>query len=137
MTGAWRAEQNNVDQWIQADFRVIRRLISIATLADRNTGHRVTLYTISYSLTNHYWLQLDTLFDGNSDDVWMQTNFLPGSVVARYIRLHPLTWHGSISLLWDVTWCRVDGKWYHIALIYALISELWYCYITYAKKKQK
>ena len=110
VTGAWRAADNNANQWIQADFRVIRRLISVTTRADRTTGHRVTHYTISHSQNGGDWLAFDTLFDGNSDDIWLQTNFLHGSVLARFIRLHPVLWYGSISLQWDVTWCRVTGK---------------------------
>ena len=110
VTGAWRAADNNANQWIEADFRVIRRVISIKTRADSSTGHRVMLYNIRHSENGTDWYTFKDLFLGNVDDTWLNTNVLPGSVLARYIRLHPVQWFGSISLLWDITWCRVTGK---------------------------
>ena len=108
--GAWRAAVDDANQWIEADFRVMRRLISVTTRADRATGHWVTSYTISHSHNRIYWNNIPDQFDGNGDSTWPKTNMLPGSRLARYIRLFPRAWHMSISLAWDVTWCRVTRE---------------------------
>ena len=110
LTGAWRAGTDNTNQWIEADFRVMRRIISVTTQADSMTGHRVTRYTISHSHNRIYWNNIPDQFDGNGDSTWPKTNMLPGSRLARYIRLFPRAWHMSISLAWDIAWCRVTRE---------------------------
>ena len=45
-------------------------------------------------------------FQANTDRVSKVTNQLPNKVIARYIRLLPLTWHDRISLRWELLGCR-------------------------------
>ena len=45
------------------------------------------------------------LFGGNYDSDTINKNYLKSPVKTRYLRLHPRTWYGHISLRWEVYGC--------------------------------
>ena len=82
----------------------------------------VVAYTLSYSLDDSVtWLQvLDAntgppatepmLFEANFDLDTEVVNELPEPLVARYLKLHPVSWNEHIALQWRVKGCLVGKK---------------------------
>ena len=71
---------------------------------------RVTSYYISYSSDYTYWVDIPTLYIGNSDQFTKKTNNLPANTVARFVRLRPQAWYHHIALRFDVVGCAVPSK---------------------------
>ena len=114
--GAWAAKVNDQNQWIQADLK-LAHIIESVTTQGRPQGWRsshnqfVKSYKVSYSQDGTNWVELPDLYVGNSNRDGKKTNSLPDNTEARLIRLHPIEWHGHISMRWEVTGCREDhGK---------------------------
>ena len=107
---AWAAEVNNQDQWIQADLQTMHRIISVTTQG-RSYKHDqwVKSYYASYSQDGLGWETISTPFEGNNDQNTKKTNLLPDNIVARYIRLLPISWERHICMRFDVTGCAVPG----------------------------
>lgn len=82
----------------------------------------VVAYTLSYTLDDSAtWLQvLDPstsppasellLFEANYDLDTVIVNELPEPLVARYLKLHPVSWNRHIALQWRVKGCLVGKK---------------------------
>ena len=88
----------------------MHRILSVTTQG-RYSRHNqwVTSYYVSYSQDGTRWETISTPFEGNDDQNTMKTNLLPDDIVARYIRLLPISWEGHISMRFDVTGCAVPG----------------------------
>ena len=50
------------------------------------------------------------VFTANSDRHTIVTNTFPKSIAASYIRIHPMTWYGWMSMRVDFIGCSI-GKW--------------------------
>ena len=74
-----------------------------------STNFWVESYTISHSLDGVTWTKIQDsggsakVFPGNTDRDTPVVNTLTPPVTARYLRLHPMTWHGHISMRWEVS----------------------------------
>eukprot|EP00057_Strongylocentrotus_purpuratus_P010035 XP_011664509.1 PREDICTED: LOW QUALITY PROTEIN: lactadherin [Strongylocentrotus purpuratus] len=123
LRGAWSASWNDVNQWIQVDLNANFEVTGVITQG-RNYSYEdwVTSYQISYSIDGQDWTMVEDyeegpkIFPGNSDRDSLVENGISPPVTARFIRLHPVTWHRHISLRWEligqgpVTFAPVPGK---------------------------
>ena len=101
---AWAAGKNKYqDQWIQADLRTMHRIISVTTQGRSARKQWVKSYYVSYSQDGIRWNTISTRFVANDDQNTKKTNLLPANIVARYIRLLPISWEIHISMRFDVS----------------------------------
>ena len=128
-TGAWAAATNAVGQWIQADFGSDHRVLSVSTQARSDVNFQyVRSYYISHKTDGTAWVQLPTLYQGNTDGLTTVTNELPAGLVARYVRLTVQTWHSHIALRWNVWGCEPTSELARVhdienILVYVRMSE--------------
>ncbi|XP_031569140.1 uncharacterized protein LOC116303695 [Actinia tenebrosa] len=104
-TGAWSAKYDNAEQWLQVDFRKIAKITKIATQGRQDHDQWVKSYTLSYSRDGVFWAQYPEVLSGNSDRSTVVTHELKQVIYARYLRIHPQSWHGYISLRAEVYGC--------------------------------
>ncbi|XP_078661338.1 uncharacterized protein LOC144905509 [Branchiostoma floridae x Branchiostoma belcheri] len=112
--GAWAAATNNKDQWLMRDLGDVSVITGVITKG-RNYSpdwpgihdQYVTSYVISYGNENgdeNFYTNARgevTVFPGNHDrDTGVINNFrdYSGPITARFIKIHPRTWHGHISM---------------------------------------
>ena len=69
----------------------------------------MTSYYVSFSQIGTMWETISTPFEANNDQNTKKTNLLPDNIVARYIRLLPISWREHISMRFDVTGFAVSG----------------------------
>jgi RHS repeat-associated protein len=99
--GNWAAGANDVNQWLKFDLGQPQNVDAILTQGRHNNSQWVRSYRISYSNDDQHWTFIDRTFTGNTDQHTVVENRLEG-VVARYVRIHPQTWQGHISMRADV-----------------------------------
>ncbi|XP_033105774.1 uncharacterized protein LOC117108037 [Anneissia japonica] len=110
--GSWAARGNNRDQWIQADLSEVKRVTGVVTQGrNGNYDQWVKSYEVLYGMDGTNWETImftsgiPMEFVGNSDKDTAVTNLFPVEVQARFIRIHPLTWNGHISMRFEVLGC--------------------------------
>jgi len=101
--GGWSARHNNRLQWIQFDLRGYKRIYKVATQGRQDINQWVTKYKIAYSQNGRRWVFYKkysrvVVFGGNRDRNTVKENILRPRIVARYVRIYPVSWHGHISL---------------------------------------
>ncbi|XP_031562905.1 uncharacterized protein LOC116298543 [Actinia tenebrosa] len=104
-TGAWSAKYNNAEQWLQVDFGKIAKIIKIATQGRQDANQWVKSYTLSYSRDGVFWNMLPEVLRGNSDRSTVVSHNLKRVIYARYLRIHPRSWQGHISMRAEVYGC--------------------------------
>ncbi|XP_073092941.1 probable carboxypeptidase X1 isoform X2 [Manis javanica] len=117
--GAWCAEQQDTEPWLQVDARNPTRFSGIITQG-RNSVWRydwVTSYKVQFSNDSWTWWGsrnhssgMDAVFPANSDPETPVLNLLPEPQVARFIRLLPQTWlqGGASCLRAEILACPVS-----------------------------
>ena len=90
-------------QWIRADLVERYELFEIVTQGRGDTIQWVTSYYVSYGDDDMTWTEIPVRYQANRDSNTKVTNQLPANTIARFIRLHPLTWYRAIALRWDVS----------------------------------
>ncbi|XP_054946694.1 probable carboxypeptidase X1 isoform X3 [Physeter macrocephalus] len=117
--GAWCAEEQDAEPWLQVDARHPTRFSGIITQG-RNSIWRydwVTSYKVQFSNDSLTWWGsknrssgMDAVFPANSDPETPVLNLLPEPQVARFIRLLPQTWlqGGASCLRAEILACPVS-----------------------------
>ncbi|KAI8493095.1 hypothetical protein Bbelb_290990 [Branchiostoma belcheri] len=115
--GAWAAATNDQDQWLMRDLGEVSVITGVITKGrnyspdwpwDKHDQY-VTSYTISYSDENgdeKFYTNADhegqvTVFPANDDrdtEVYNDFRDFSGPITARFVKIHPQTWHGHISM---------------------------------------
>ncbi|XP_035686749.1 uncharacterized protein LOC118422970 [Branchiostoma floridae] len=113
--GAWAAATNNQDQWLMRDLGEVKAVTGVITKGrdyspDWPYGPHdqyVTSYVISFGVKDgdetFYTNENNdiSVFTGNSDrnaEVYNDFREYSGPIMARYIKIHPRTWHQHISM---------------------------------------
>nr|XP_012803042.1 adipocyte enhancer-binding protein 1 isoform X1 [Jaculus jaculus] len=112
--GAWCAEDESQTQWIEVDTRRTTRFTGIITQGRDSTVHDdfVTTFFVGFSNDSQTWVMYtngyeEMTFHGNVDKDTPVLSELPEPVVARFIRIFPLTWNGSLCMRLEVLGCPV------------------------------
>ncbi|XP_045430418.1 probable carboxypeptidase X1 isoform X1 [Pipistrellus kuhlii] len=118
--GAWCAEEQDAEPWLQVDARHPVRFSGIITQG-RNSIWRydwVTSYKVQFSNDSRTWWGsrnhssgMDAVFPANSDQESPVLNLLPEPQVARFIRLLPRSWlqGGASCLRAEILACPVPA----------------------------
>ncbi|XP_015750272.1 PREDICTED: uncharacterized protein LOC107326864 [Acropora digitifera] len=110
--GGWVAKYNNVNQWWQVDLGVTSRVKRIATQARYDANQWVKSYTLSYSndgarFSPYRYRKRVKIFQGNYERYLVNEHRFNPTIKARFIRIHPKTWYGYISLRVELYGCRL------------------------------
>ncbi|KAJ8405238.1 hypothetical protein AAFF_G00322290 [Aldrovandia affinis] len=114
---AWRPKTNNPHEWLQVDFREVKRVTGIITQGARSmlTPMMVTEFTVSVSNDGRVWSTLleensprEKVFEGNSDHYEEALNVFEPPLFARYVRIQPKGWYNDIALRLEFLGCNTQ-----------------------------
>lgn len=107
----WCAAANDQNQWYQID---AVRTIAIAGLVIQGRpdhNHWIKNFRISHSRNGVDWTKIDELFNGNQDRESHRRVLFSDPVSCRFVRIHPVSWKGLISMRCDLLWIeKYDDK---------------------------
>ncbi|XP_052248669.1 mucin-5AC-like isoform X9 [Dreissena polymorpha] len=115
---AWIPRSNDTSPWIQINFEKPKLLSGVQTQGEHNGERWVTKYTVEFSMDGiTYYPYADKLgathpkeFTANHNSFDVERHLFNRNVTAQYIRIHPLTWHGSLpALRLNVLGCNPDN----------------------------
>ncbi|XP_036086469.1 adipocyte enhancer-binding protein 1 isoform X4 [Rousettus aegyptiacus] len=113
--GAWCAEDEAQTQWIEVDTRRTTKFTGVITQGRDSSVHDdfVTSFFVGFSNDSQTWVMYtngyeEMTFHGNVDKDTPVLSELPEPVVARFIRVYPLTWNGSLCMRLEVLGCPVS-----------------------------
>ncbi|XP_007942330.1 adipocyte enhancer-binding protein 1 [Orycteropus afer afer] len=110
--GAWCAEDDAQTQWIEVDTRRTTKITGVITQGRDSSIHDdfVTTFFVGFSNDSQTWTMYsngyeEMTFHGNVDKDTPVLSEFPEPVVARFIRIYPLTWNGSLCMRLEVLGC--------------------------------
>ncbi|XP_049497116.1 adipocyte enhancer-binding protein 1 [Panthera uncia] len=113
--GAWCAEDDAQTQWIEVDTRRTTKFTGVITQGRDSSIHDdfVTSFFVGFSNDSQTWTMYtngyeEMTFHGNVDKDTPVLSELPEPVVARFIRVYPLTWNGSLCMRLEVLGCPMS-----------------------------
>ncbi|XP_053574113.1 adipocyte enhancer-binding protein 1 [Bombina bombina] len=114
--GAWCAEDDGRAQWLEVDTRRNTLFTGVITQGRDSLilDDFVTSFHVGFSNDSQKWVLYsngyeEMLFYANVDkDTPVQTDF-PEPVVARFIRIYPQNWNGSLCMRLEVLGCPVSN----------------------------
>ncbi|XP_067087211.1 inactive carboxypeptidase-like protein X2 [Osmerus mordax] len=112
--GAWCANPEDKIHWFEIDGRRATEFTGVITQG-RDSGNEtdfVTSYFVAFSNDSREWITIhdgysDWLFFGNSDMDTPVLNQFAMPMLARYIRVIPQSWNGSLCMRLEVLGCPV------------------------------
>ncbi|XP_077594187.1 adipocyte enhancer-binding protein 1 [Stigmatopora nigra] len=115
--GAWCAEPEEANSWLEVDARKEVEFSGVITQgrnAEVNEDF-VSSYFVAFSNDSREWETLhdgyaEWLFYGNADRETPVLNQFSRPVVARYIRILPQSWNGSLCLRAEVLACQLPDS---------------------------
>ncbi|ROI69445.1 Adipocyte enhancer-binding protein 1 [Anabarilius grahami] len=112
--GAWCANPEEKIHWIELDARTLTEFTGVITQGrdDPLESDYVSTYYVAFSNDSREWTVLDDgyaewLFFGNSDKNTPVLSQFMEPVVARYIRILPQSWNGTMCMRMEVLGCPV------------------------------
>ncbi|XP_013862668.1 inactive carboxypeptidase-like protein X2 [Austrofundulus limnaeus] len=115
--GAWCANSEDRIHWFEVDARRETEFTGVITQGrdSSNESDFVTSYFLAFSNDSREWTTIhdgyaDWLFFGNSDKDSPVMNRLAEPVVARYIRIIPQSWNGSLCMRLEVLGCPLSDS---------------------------
>ncbi|XP_077868158.1 von Willebrand factor [Saccoglossus kowalevskii] len=112
--GAWSAADNTDDQWLSVDLGETMHITAMVSQGRSNADEWVTAYTLEYSPDGENYESFKTsqddilIFQGNTDRSTEVKNDISSPVVARYVRIHPLSFSGHISMRVEILGCKYE-----------------------------
>ncbi|XP_070759742.1 inactive carboxypeptidase-like protein X2 [Enoplosus armatus] len=110
--GAWCANSEDRIHWFEIDARRETEFTGVITQGrdSANESDYVSSYFLAFSNDSREWTTIhdgyaDWLFFGNSDKDTPVMNQLAEPVLARYIRVIPQSWNGSLCMRLEVLGC--------------------------------
>ena len=97
---AWRAANSDVTQWYKIDVGRILKLTGLNLKGRADAAEWLQTFYAVHSQDGSVWSQVDSgrYFSANVDQNSTVYIDFETEVVARYIRIHPLTWNGALAL---------------------------------------
>ncbi|XP_021374153.1 mucin-5AC-like [Mizuhopecten yessoensis] len=110
---AWTAAIDNKNQFVQVDFLQSSLISGLTTQGRPNIPSYVTSYYVRYSTDGLNWNTYredgaEKLFNGNFDSVTPITHFFSNPIRARYIRINPQSYHGKVTMRFEIHGCFVS-----------------------------
>ncbi|XP_027707582.1 adipocyte enhancer-binding protein 1 isoform X2 [Vombatus ursinus] len=114
--GAWCAEDDTQVQWLEVDTRRNTKFTGVITQGRDSIIHDdfVTTFFVGFSNDSQNWVMYtngyeEMTFHGNVDKDTPVLSEFPEPVVARFIRIYPLTWNGSLCMRLEVLGCPLTA----------------------------
>ncbi|XP_058715248.1 adipocyte enhancer-binding protein 1 isoform X2 [Poecile atricapillus] len=114
--GAWCAEDDSRAHWLEVDTRRITMFTGVVTQGRDSQIHDdfVTSFYVGFSNDSQHWVMYsngyeEMMFYGNVDKDTPVLSEFPEPVVARYIRIYPQRWNGSLCLRLEVLGCPLSA----------------------------
>ncbi|ELU00482.1 hypothetical protein CAPTEDRAFT_186405 [Capitella teleta] len=111
----WQCAGNDGNPWIQVDLLHNKIIEGVVTMGDAGLNRFVKTFRIQHlSDGSSTWVDVAnnntdrTIFDANTDAFVPVWNEFKGGIVARYVRLYPLTFTIYRVLRWELIACRED-----------------------------
>lgn len=117
--GGWCAKKSDGRQWLQIDLGPPTTITGIVTKGrgDSRKKQWVTSFSLSYSnFTDRWYFYKDDNglnpkeFGGNMDKNTERRHYFNQPFVARYVRVHPITWKGRVSMRLGLIGCPQKGE---------------------------
>uniref|UniRef100_A0A8C5U1Y8 F5/8 type C domain-containing protein n=1 Tax=Malurus cyaneus samueli TaxID=2593467 RepID=A0A8C5U1Y8_9PASS len=116
--GAWCAEDDSRAHWLEVDTRRITMFTGVITQGRDSQIHDdfVTSFYVGFSNDSQHWVMYSNgyeemqMFYGNVDKDTPVLSEFPEPMVARYIRIYPQRWNGSLCLRLEVLGCPLSGN---------------------------
>ncbi|XP_078415826.1 coagulation factor V [Cetorhinus maximus] len=118
MVNAWRAVKHNQDHlWIQVD---LERSMVVTKIATQGASvffvqNYITAFSIEYSVDGNNWIFYNgnsrsnkQIFEGNSDGTGIDFNSFNPPILARYLKLYPVSFKVTPALRMELYGCEVD-----------------------------
>lgn len=117
----WCARKNDANQWLEVDLGPPTVVTGLVTKGrgDSKRKQWVASFLVSYSNDSNMWYfyKEDNYlnpkvkeFGGNMDKNTERHHYLNHPFVSRFVRIHPTSWHGRVSLRLGVIGCRHTGE---------------------------
>uniref|UniRef100_A0A8C6LFP5 Coagulation factor V n=1 Tax=Nothobranchius furzeri TaxID=105023 RepID=A0A8C6LFP5_NOTFU len=114
---AWRAKNNDINQWLQVELPHIKKITGIITQGAKFMGKE--MYVRSYSLQSSengiHWMnymddedQSIKIFSGNTNNSNHVKNYIYPPLFSRFIRIIPQTWMNSITMRVELLGCDFE-----------------------------
>ncbi|XP_032937032.1 adipocyte enhancer-binding protein 1 isoform X1 [Catharus ustulatus] len=114
--GAWCAEDDSRTHWLEVDTRRITMFTGVITQGRDSQIHDdfVTSFYVGFSNDSQHWVMYsngyeEMMFYGNVDKDTPVLSEFPEPAVARYIRIYPQRWNGSLCLRLEVLGCPLSA----------------------------
>ncbi|NXM60790.1 AEBP1 protein, partial [Illadopsis cleaveri] len=114
--GAWCAEDDSRAHWLEVDTRRITMFTGVITQGRDSQIHDdfVTSFYVGFSNDSQHWVMYsngyeEMMFYGNVDKDTPVLSEFPEPAVARYIRIYPQRWNGSLCLRLEVLGCPLSA----------------------------
>jgi len=97
---AWCSSNLDTNQFLVAGGEVPKTFVAVSLQGRGDVDQWVTSYKIRYSLDNVSWSEYrgGAAINACTDRNTVQTHFFDAPIRARSIAIHPLAWHGHISM---------------------------------------
>ncbi|XP_078346432.1 neuropilin-2-like [Oculina patagonica] len=109
--GAWAAGNKRDNSWFQVDFGRFVKVTIISTQGRDDSAKWVTKYRVTYSYDGQFFRDYKEEgyvkeFEGNSDRYSVVSHKLENPIIARYIRINPISYHSWIEMRADFYGCK-------------------------------
>ncbi|KAK3744449.1 hypothetical protein QZH41_012870, partial [Actinostola sp. cb2023] len=107
--GAWCSRDLAQNEYLEIDLGARTIVTGVATQGRESKYPKfVQSYTLSYSDDGNLWTKHPTRFTGNIDMSTITTNSISPPIIARYVRIIPLTWKLHICMRAELYGCTVN-----------------------------
>ncbi|XP_048582331.1 uncharacterized protein LOC5506315 isoform X2 [Nematostella vectensis] len=113
--GAWSARVNDANQWLQVDLGRSSRVTAVETQGRQDYDQWVKTFTLSFSNQGAQFITyriagLVKTFTGNSNRNSVVRNAVSPAIEARFVRIHPKSWHNHVSMRVELIGCFMACK---------------------------
>ena len=105
----WSPASNDAGkEWFQIDSGEVQSIVGIVTQGRRDANIYVTEYSVKASVDGISWsdVQCGRVFKGNADHTTKVKKLFREPISARYIRIYPQAWQGTIGMRAGIVVCE-------------------------------
>ncbi|KAL5016809.1 hypothetical protein ScPMuIL_006398 [Solemya velum] len=109
--GGWLPTEPD-NQYIQVEFNDVKLITAVSTQGRATIDQQwVTHYSVQHSTDGVYWTRVQKtdgkpmIFEGNEDQDTVVTNEFASPFDAKFVRINPEQWFGSVAMRFGVSGC--------------------------------
>lgn len=115
--GHWSPVQNDLNQYLQIEFPNLTPIYGVIVRGSSILSQYVTSFKVLYSLYDGVFFHViedengnPQIFSGSVDPNTPVKNIFRTPAEAKFIRIYPLSYHGSIALRAEILGCQRDPR---------------------------